>query len=76
MTFTDFGGSLPTGFKLMNLHVFHVTGGQTEDVPFCSAGHTAAISGDCLFSATQPKNGANVTVTIQGPAQGLYGKGG
>jgi hypothetical protein len=79
MTFTDLGGtdgSVPKGFKMSNLHVFHIVGTQTEDVPFCSTGHGGMISGDCLFGATQDKNTGNVTITVQGPAQGTYGKGG
>ena len=78
MTFIDLGGtngSVPKGFKLSNLHVFHIVGTQTEDVPFCSAGHGGVISGDCVFAATQDKSTGNVTITVQGPAQGTYGKG-
>jgi hypothetical protein len=79
MTFTDLSGkngSVPTGFKLGNLHVFHIVGTQTEDVPFCSTGLGGVISGDCVFKATQDKSTGNVTITVQGPAQGTYGKGG
>jgi hypothetical protein len=79
MTFVDLGGntgSVPNGFKMSNLHVFHIVGTQTEDVPFCSSGHVGVISGDCVFKATQEggSNG-NVTITVQGPANGSYGKG-
>jgi hypothetical protein len=81
MTFTDFAGkgntpgSVPSGFKLANLRVFHVVGAQTEDVPLCSTGKSATFSGDCVFSATQDSD-KNVTITVQGPAQGTWGKGG
>jgi hypothetical protein len=78
ITFTDFGGkdgSVPNGAKMENLHVFHIVGTQTEDVPFCSTGHGGVISGDCVFIAKQDKQTGNVTITVQGPAQGSYGKG-
>jgi hypothetical protein len=79
MTFTDFGGKggpLPPGFKLDNLHVFHIIGTQTEDVPRCSTGAGAEISGDCIFKASQDNPSGNLTITIQGAAQGSFGRGG
>jgi hypothetical protein len=75
MTFTAYGGSLPNGFKLANLHVFHITGTGTEDVPFCKSGVTS-LSGDCIFSAVQDKHTGNVTITVQGPTQGRWGGAG
>jgi hypothetical protein len=75
MTFTAFGGTLPQGFKMGNFHVFHITGSGTEDVPSCKVG-VGAISGDCVFSATQDKHTGNVTFTVQGPTQGRWGGAG